>query len=336
MKAFQIQDAGGFESIARVDWPDPTPGSRDVVVRMRAASLNYRDLGVASGGYLRNDACPVIPLSDGAGEVAAVGDAVTRWRVGDRVSPIFVRDWIDGAPNDSVLQTCLGGGVDGVLAESMVLPEESLVRIPDGMSYEEAATIPCAAVTAWHALFESGSLHAGQSVLLLGTGGVSVFAMQLAKATGARVLITSSSEAKLARAKTLGADEGVNYREFPEWHKQVRALTDGEGVDHVVEVGGPGTLERSLKSAKVGGHIHLIGVLDSPTAKVSPMLTVFNLLTVRGIYVGSRQMHERTLAALQVNGIKPVIDRVFAFEDSIDAYRYFASQKHFGKVVISF
>ena len=336
MRAFQVQSDGGIESIASIELPDPTPGRGDVTIRMKAASLNYRDLGVAAGGYLRNDACPVIPLSDGAGEVVAVGEGVARWQVGDRVSPIFVRDWLDGAPNDGVLRTCLGGGVDGVLAEQIVLPAEALVRIPGDMTFEEAATVPCAAVTAWHALFESGNLQSGQTVLLLGTGGVSVFALQLAKAAGARVLITSSSDEKLRQAKSLGADEGINYKESPEWHNQVRSLTDGEGVDHVVEVGGPGTLERSLKSAKVGAHIHLIGVLDSPAAKISPMLSVFNLLTIRGIYVGSRRMHEKTLSAMQANGIKPVIDRSFAFDEAVEAYRYFASQQHFGKVVITY
>lgn len=336
MKSYLIDSDQGIDAIKQIEVQQRTPGTGEVKIQMKAASLNYRDLGVASGGYMRNDTRPVVPLSDGAGQVVAVGDGVSRWKVGDRVSPIFVRDWIDGHATDAKLRTGLGGGVDGVLAESMIAPAESLVAIPDSLSFAEAAAVPCAGVTAWHALFESGNLQAGQTVLLLGTGGVSIFALQLAKAAGARVIITSSSDEKLQQAKALGADLGINYSQHPEWHKQVHELTGGNGVDHVVEVGGPGTLERSLKSAAVGGHVHLIGVLDSPAAKVSPMLTVFNLLTVRGIYVGSRTMHEKTLAAMAANQIAPVIDKSFSFDDAIEAYRYFAQQKHVGKVVIEF
>jgi NADPH:quinone reductase-like Zn-dependent oxidoreductase len=335
MKAYLIDSVGGIDAIRCVDREEPSPKHGEVRVQMKAASLNYRDLGVASGGYFRNDTRPVIALSDGAGEVAEVGTGVSKWSVGDRVSPIFVRDWIDGQPTDAKLRTSLGGGVDGVLAESIVVPQQSLVAVPDSLTFEEAATLPCAAVTAWHALFASGNLQAGQTVLLLGTGGVSIFALQLAKAAGANVIITSSSNEKLEQAYALGADKGINYVEHPDWHKQVSSLTNGAGVDHVVEVGGPGTLPKSLKSTKVGGHVHLIGVLDSPGAQVSPMLSVFNLLTVRGIYVGNRAMHQSTLAAIDANNIKPVIDRTFPFDESIEAYRYFSQQKHVGKVVIS-
>ncbi|MCO8122061.1 NAD(P)-dependent alcohol dehydrogenase [Stieleria sp. TO1_6] len=336
MQTYLIESDQGIDAIERRETAEPEPGPFEVKVRIRAASLNYRDLGVAAGGYLRNDTRPVVPLSDGAGEVVAVGPGVTRWKENDRVSPIFVRDWIDGPASDAKLKSSLGGGVDGVLCEYRVLPEQSLVAIPDGMSFAQAATVPCAAVTAWHALFESGELQAGQTVLLLGTGGVSVFALQLAKAAGARTIITSSSDQKLEQAQSLGADQLVNYKAHPDWHKEVRRLTAGEGVDHVVEVGGPGTLERSIKSAAVAGKIHLIGVLDSPAAKISPMLSVFNLLTIRGIYVGSRTMHEKTLAAMDANAIEPVIDRSFSFDQALEAYRYFAQQKHVGKVVIEF
>lgn len=336
MKSYQVTSDGGIDAIERTTATQPTPRHGEVKIAIKAASLNYRDLGVASGGYLRNDTRPVVPLSDGAGEVVEVGEGVSRWQPGDRVSPIFVRDWIDGPPTDAKMRTSLGGGVDGVLAEFITIPEQSLVAIPDAMSFSEAATIPCAAVTAWHALFESGNLQAGQTVLLLGTGGVSVFALQLAKMAGARVVITSSNDDKLSLAEKLGADEMINYQTHPDWHKEVRRLTAGDGVDHVVEVGGPGTLERSLKSTKVGGHVHLIGVLDSPASQISPMLSVFNLLTIRGIYVGNRTMHERTLAAMTANAISPVIDQRFAFDDALDAYRYFQSQKHVGKVVIEY
>lgn len=336
MRSYLIQTDGGIDAIQCVDRPMPSAGPGEVVVQIKAASLNYRDLGVAAGGYLRNDTRPVIPLSDGAGVVTEIGQSVTRWKVGDRVSPNFVRDWIDGPPSDEILRSSLGGGIDGVLTEYGVFAERSLIAIDERMSFVQAATVPCAAVTAWHALFQSGDLKSGQTVLLLGTGGVSIFALQLAKAAGATVIITSSSDDKLAIAKSMGADHLINYREFPDWHKEVRRLTDGRGVDHVVEVGGPGTLERSLKSATVAGHVHLIGVLDSPGAKISPMLSVFNLLTVRGIYVGSHEMHRKTLDAMLAANIEPVIDRSFAFGDAIEAYKFFAEQKHVGKVVIDF
>lgn len=334
MQSYLIDSDGGIDAIKLNETVEPEPGFGEVQIRVHAASLNYRDLGIASGGYLRNNTCPVIPLSDGAGEVTKLGEGVTRYRVGDRVSPIFVQDWIEGPPTDAKLKTSLGGGIDGVLREFMTVPEQSLVAIPDSMSFAEAATIPCAAVTAWQALFDSGNLQPGQTVLLLGTGGVSMFALQLATSAGASVIITSSSDEKLKLAKSAGADQTINYTTHPEWHKEVKKLTDGRGVDHVVEVGGPGTLERSIKSAAVGGHIHLIGVLDSPAAKIGPMLGVFNLLTIRGIYVGSREMHEQTLAAIHQNNLQPIIDRSFAFQNALDAYRYFTSQKHVGKVVI--
>ena len=333
MRAYQVQTAGGYRQIANVTLPEAECGSAEVRVKFRACSLNYRDFGVADGGYYRNRTCPVIPVSDGAGEVVEIGSSVTRWQVGDRVSPIFVRDWLSGPPTDQVLRTSLGGGIDGVLAETGVFPEQSLVAVPAPLSFAQAATLPCAAVTAWHALVHSGNLQAGQTVLLLGTGGVSIFALQIAKAMGARVIITSSSDAKLETARSMGADAGVNYREHPDWHKQVMELTDG-GVDHVVEVGGPGTLERSLKCTRVAGHVHLIGLLDSPAARVGPMAAVMNLITVRGIYVGSRQMHEELCQFLTEHQIEPVIDRSFGFDEALDAYAYLASQQHLGKVVI--
>lgn len=336
MRAYQVQTADGFEQIARVTVPEPECGPDDVRIRLTAASLNYRDFGVADGGYYRNNACPVIPLSDGAGVIVEVGAHVSQWQVGQRVSPIFVRDWIDGPPSDAALRTCLGGGVDGVLAEFGVFPQSSVVAVPDAFTDVQAATLPCAGVTAWHALVVSGNLQAGQRVLLLGTGGVSIFALQIAKAMGARVVVTSSSDEKLAQVTSMGADAVVNYRTHPDWHKEVMRLTDGVGVDHVVEVGGPGTLERSLKCTRVGGHVHLIGLLDSPTARVGPMAAVMNLITVRGIYVGSREMHKQLLRFLDEKNISPLIDRRFGFDQAIDAYRYLASGQHMGKVVIEF
>lgn len=334
MRAWRVVSDGGIDALQLDDVAEESVGPGDVRVQMKACSLNYRDLSVASGGYPRNDTRPVIALSDGAGEVVEVGEQVTRFKKGDRVCPIFVRDWLSGPPNDEVLKTGLGGGVDGVLAENRVFSQESLVSVPDYLSYEQAATLPCAAVTAWHALFVSGELQPGQTVLLLGTGGVSIFALQMAKEAGAQVIITSSSEEKLKRARQLGADETINYREHPEWHNEVAKLTAGAGVDHVVEVGGPGTLERSLKSVSVAGRIHLIGVLDSPTAKVGPMPIVFNLIRVQGIYVGSRIMFEEMNTAFSTNEIEPVIDAVYDFDDAKQAYEALARQEHLGKIVI--
>lgn len=336
MRAYQVQNDGGFENLTQVTLPDPDCGPHDVKIRFRAASLNYRDFGVAQGGYYRNNACPVIPVSDGAGQIVEVGAEVTQWQVGQRVSPIFVRDWIDGPATDDALRTCLGGGIDGVLAEFGVFPEASVVAIPDELTDAQAATLPCAAVTAWHALMVSGNLQADQTVLLLGTGGVSIFALQIAKAVGAQVIVTSSSDEKLEIVKGMGADQFVNYRTHPDWHKEVMRLTGGVGVDHVVEVGGPGTLERSLKCTRVAGHVHLIGLLDSPAARVGPMAAVMNLITVRGIYVGSREMHEQLLRFLVEHRLEPLIDRSFGFDQAVDAYRHLASQQHMGKIVIEF
>ena len=336
MKHYLVDSPGGIDAIRLVDADEPELKPTDVRIAMKAAALNYRDLTIAGGGYSRNDQCPVVPMSDGAGEIIEIGDRVTRWKVGDRVSPCFFRDWRDGAANEEVLYSGLGGGVDGVLSEQIVAPEESIVAVPGGWSFAEAAAVPCAGVTAWHALFQLGDLQPGQTVLLLGTGGVSIFALQMAKAAGATVIITSSSDEKLARAVSMGADHCVNYREYPQWHREVRTITGGRGVDHVVEVGGPGTLERSLKSAAVGGDVHLIGVLDSPESKVSPMLCVFNLVDIHGIYVGSRHMHEQTLRRLSQSDLKPVIDQTFDFGDAHAAYHHLASGEHFGKVVIEF
>ncbi|MEM9828422.1 MAG: NAD(P)-dependent alcohol dehydrogenase [Planctomycetota bacterium] len=334
MKRYLINSSDGIDAMSFEDVDAPSPGPGEVKIALKAASLNYRDGIIAQGGYSRNDQSPVVPLSDGAGEIIEVGDGVSKWKIGDRVSPSFFRDWHSGSPCESVLHSGLGGGIDGVLSEQFIAPEDALVAIPEDWSYVEAATVPCAAVTAWHALFHAGDLQPGQTVLLLGTGGVSIFALQMAKAAGATVIITSSSDEKLRRAIDLGADHGINYRVHPEWHKEVRRLTSDRGVDHVVEVGGPGTLERSLKSAAVGGHVHLIGVLDSPQSKVSPMLCVFNVVDIHGIYVGSRDMHQRTIDQMVATNIRPVIDRSFAFTEAKAAYQHLASGKHFGKVVI--
>lgn len=336
MKAYQVQNDGGIDAIASVELPDPQPGKKEVLVQIRAASLNFRDLIVTRGGYARNDRCPVIPLSDGAGEVLAVGKEVTRFQPGDRVANCFFEDWESGDVSEPQMWTARGGGIDGVLAEQVVVDERALVAFPPHLGYEQAATLPCAGVTAWQALVTLGAVKAGDSVLTLGTGGVSIFALQFAKMHGAKVIITSSSDRKLARARELGADETINYKKTPDWEKTVKELTGGRGVDNVVELGGPGTLEKSLACVKVSGRVSLIGVLTGTDGAVNPLPALFNRITIQGVYVGSRTMFEDMNRAIASNGLEPVIDRVFNFADAKDAYRHLRSGEHLGKVVIRF
>lgn len=338
MRYYEITGPNGLDALRLAERDSPTIGPFDVLVDMRAWSLNYRDLGMPHGGYLRNDKVktdpPLVPLSDGAGEVVAVGESVTRFQPGDRVASVFFQDWIDGNLTDAQIGSALGGAIDGVLAEQVAFPERGLVHIPSGYSFEQAATLPCAAVTAWQALDLAG-MRPGQTVLMLGTGGVSIFALQFVNAFGGRAIITSSSDEKLARATELGADVTINYRNTPDWHDEVLRATDGVGVDNVIEVGGAGTLEKSLASARVSGTVSLIGVLTGrPEQNPSPMLTLFKRLTVQGIYVGSRAMFEAMNRAIEANGIEPVIDHTFSFDDARVAYEYLASGQHFGKVVI--
>jgi len=338
MKAFRITHAGGLDALTPCVIDDPICTIHEVIVEMKAWSLNYRDLAMPHGGYIANDKVktspPLIPLSDGAGVVVKVGDGVTRWAVGDRVMPCFFQDWVDGDLTRSQISSALGGAIDGLLAERVALPEHGLVRIPNDYSFEQAATFPCAAVTAWQAL-TSANTRPGDTVLLLGTGGVSIFALQLAKAFGAKVIITSSSDEKLERARAMGADEVINYRTMPQWHEEVLRLTGGEGVDHVLEVGGAGTLAKSMQATRVSGTVSLIGILSGPKdGNPSPLPALFNRLTIRGIYVGSRKMFEDLTRALVVNRIHPVIDRSFEFAETVEAYRHLQSGKHFGKVTI--
>jgi NADPH:quinone reductase-like Zn-dependent oxidoreductase len=332
MKAYQIQTASGIQGLQLVDLPTPKPSIGQVLVRVRAASLNYRDTAVVSGMY-PGQKLPVIPLSDGAGEVVAIGEGVTRLREGARVAGIFFQDWISGKLTREKIKSALGGAIDGMLAEYVVLNQEGVVHLPDHLSYEEGATLPCAAVTAWQALVHRGGLIAGETVLLLGTGGVSIFALQFAKALGAKVIITSSSDEKLARAKQLGANETINYKTYPAWEKQVYELTQQQGVDQVIEVGGAGTLEKSLRSVGVEGRISLIGVLGG-AGEVNHTQILMKSINVQGIYVGSREMFETMNRAITLHQIKPIIDRVFPLDEAPDAYRYLQSGSHFGKVVI--
>ena len=331
MRAYRLQ-AAGIDGLAEVELPMPKPGPRQVLVKVAACSLNFRDLAIALGTYRMPTKPDLVPLSDGAGEVVEVGPGVTRVKAGDRVAGCFFQRWFGGPPAADTHVSALGGGLDGMLAQYVVLEQDGVVALPAHLTFEEAATLPCAAVTAWHALAEHARIVAGETVLVQGTGGVSIFALQLARLMGARVIVTSSSDEKLARAKALGAAHGVNYKATPEWDKAVVELTGG-GVDHVVEVGGPGTLARSLRAIRVGGKITLIGVLAG-AAEINPMLIFSRRANVQGISVGSTQMFEAMNRAIAASGLKPIIDKVFAFGEAPAAYRHLQSAQHFGKVVI--
>jgi NADPH:quinone reductase-like Zn-dependent oxidoreductase len=335
MKAFEIAEPKGIDSLKIVERATPQPGPTEVLVRVRSTSLNYRDLVTVKGGAVtRGIRLPLIPLSDGAGEVVQVGPAVERFKPGDRVAAGFFQDWLAGPPHPRYFRSALGGAIDGMLAEYVTLDEQGLVRIPDYMSLDEAATLPCAALTSWNALVAMGDITAGQSVLVMGTGGVSIFALQFARIHGARVIATSSSDAKLARLREMGASDVINYKTNPNWEERVLEMTGGEGVDHVIEVGGAGTLARSIRAAKLDGRISLIGLLGGG-GQIDPMPILLKSITLRGIYVGSREMFEEMNRAMEVNGVHPIIDRVFPFEQSREAYRYLESGAHFGKVCIA-
>jgi NADPH:quinone reductase-like Zn-dependent oxidoreductase len=332
MRAYQLSQATGIDALTQVDLPTPKPGPRQVLVKVAACSLNYRDLAIALGTYRMPTKPNLIPLSDGAGEVVEIGAGVTRVKVGDRVAGCFFQRWIGGPPEADTHLSALGGGIDGMLADYAVLEEHGVVKLPSHLSFEEGASLPCAAVTAWHALAEHARVLAGQTVLVQGTGGVSIFALQLARLMGAQVIVTSSSEQKLASAKELGAAHGVNYKATPEWDQAVVEASGG-GVDHVVEVGGPGTLARSLRAIRIGGKITLIGVL-SGAAEINPMLIFARRANLQGISVGSMQMFEAMNRAISASGLKPIVDKVFPFNDAPAAYRHLQSGQHFGKIVI--
>jgi NADPH:quinone reductase-like Zn-dependent oxidoreductase len=336
MRAYQLLEGGvGIDALVKVEGPEPKPAYRQVLVKVAACSLNFRDLGIVRGTYRMPVQDHIVPLSDGAGEVVEVGAGVTRVKVGDKVAGCFFQRWSGGEPPPNVQANALGGSIDGMLAEFVVLEEEGVVKVPAHLSVEEGATLPCAGVTAWHALVEHGKLIAGQTVLLQGTGGVSTFGLQLAHAMGVQVVITSSSDEKLARAKTLGANRGINYKSTPDWEKAAMEFTGGLGVDHVVEVGGAGTLTRSFGAIRVGGKISLIGGLSGPATELNPGLIVARRANVQGISVGSTQMFEAMNRSIAANGIKPVIDKVFDFDEVHAAYKHMASGVHFGKILIS-
>jgi NADPH:quinone reductase-like Zn-dependent oxidoreductase len=303
-------------------------------VRLRAAALNYRDHAIVTGAYHTHLTKPTIPCSDGAGEVAAVGPGVTRFKVGDRVVPTFFQVWIDGGPPKN--RGALGAPLDGTLAEFIVLHEDGLVAMPPSLSFEEAATLPCAGCTAWSALMNMGTrVKPGDTVLCLGTGGVSMFALQFARAAGARVIVTSSSDAKIERAKSLGASDGVNYKSHPDWEKEVLALTGGRGVNCVIENGGVNTLNRSFQCLAWEGKVALIGVLAGNEGHADPHDLMFKRGSLHGVGVGTRATLEQLIQAVEVNRIKPVVDKVFPFEQALDAFRLQASGSFFGKIAIA-
>jgi NADPH:quinone reductase-like Zn-dependent oxidoreductase len=335
MRAYQLPKGGaGIDALVQVERPDPKPAYRQVVVKVKACSLNFRDLGIVRGTYRMPVRENLIPLSDGAGEVIEIGPGATRVKVGDRVAGCFFQRWAGGEAPADVHASALGGGIDGMLAEYAVLEEDGVVKIPAHLSLEEGATLPCAGVTVWNAMMEHAKLIAGQTVLLQGTGGVSIFGLQLARMMGIQVIITSSSDDKLARAKALGASHGINYKTTPDWEKAALGFTGGRGVDHIVEVGGAATLARSFGAIRVGGKITMIGGLSGPATELNPGLIFARRANVQGISVGSMQMFEALGRAMAASGVKPVIDKMFPFDEARAAYQHMASGAHFGKIVI--
>jgi NADPH:quinone reductase-like Zn-dependent oxidoreductase len=332
MKAYEVQAREGLDALTLVERETPALGPGDVRVRVRAVSLNYRDVAVARGA--KNRKAPIVAASDGAGEVVAVGGPGLGLSPGDRVAANFFPTWQSGDLSDAHHAWALGGAHDGMLAEEVVLPAAAWVKIPAHLSFEEAATLPCAGVTAYHAIFEAAHLRAGDTVLAQGTGGVSVFVLQLAKAAGARVIVTSQSAEKRERARSLGADHVIDYKADPKWGESAKAFTGGRGVDLVVDVGGPGTFDQSVAALRYGGTLSLLGVLTGIRGEVNTHAIFHKTLRIAGVYVGSVAMFEGLNRALSANAIKPVIDRVFTFDQARAAYEYLASGTHFGKVVI--
>ena len=327
MRAFELT-GGGIDGLALVERDDRDPGPGEVEVRVEATSLNYRDLMMAQRTQ------GVIPVSDGAGVVTRVGSGVTDVAVGDRVAGTFFSHWVDGRAFAQMHEAALGGSVDGMLASSVILPAHGVIPVPAGWSSAQASTLPCAALTAWNAMVEGQAAGAGQTVLLLGTGGVSVFGLQFAKMFGARAIITSSSDAKLEVMASMGADVTINYASTPDWEQAVLEATDGVGVDLVLEVGGAGTLPKSIASTRFDGQVALIGILTGPAGETNPFQIVTRSVSMRGVYVGSRRMFSDMNAAIDVNGLEPLIDATFAFDDAPAAYRHLEGQTHIGKVVI--
>jgi NADPH:quinone reductase-like Zn-dependent oxidoreductase len=333
MKAIQIHAPASLEALTLVDLPDaPAPGPGEISVRIRASSLNYHDYAVVKGMLPTAD--KRIPMSDGAGEVTAVGAGVTDFAVGDAVVSTFFPKWLDGRIPADGFANVPGDGIDGYAREQVTAPSTSFTHTPKGYSHAEAATLTCAGLTAWRALVVDGQLKAGSTVLVQGTGGVSIFALQFAKAMGATVIATSSSDEKLARLKTLGADHLINYKDHADWGAKALELTGGVGVDHVVEIGGAGTLDQSMIAARVSGHIALIGILAGYAGPVMTVTLMAKNLRVQGLTVGSRQQQLDMIAAINVTGIKPILDKRFPLANLADAFRHQESGTHFGKIIV--
>lgn len=331
MRCYELQRFG-LAGLAITERERPLPGRGEVLVRVRAVSLNYRDWLMVQGLYNPKQKLPLIPLSDGAGEVEVVGEGVTRFQKGDRVAGIFFQTWQGGSVTKEKLSSPLGGPLDGMLTEYRVLPETSLVRIPAHLSFEEAATLPCAGVTAWNAIVEQGRVQPGENVLVQGTGGVSLFALQFARMAGARVIVTSSSDEKLARARSLGAEETINYRTQPDWDKRALELTGGAGVDHIVEVGGAGTIGRALRAVRAGGTVSVIGVLGGNATETNLIPILMRNLRLQGVVVGSREVFENMNRAMSLHAMRPVIDTVFPFEEIPQAFERMSKGAHCGKI----
>jgi len=337
MKAYQIRDEWSLEHIELVEIPKPSPGPGEVLVEMKASSLNYRDMVVANRGYgSKTGNLPLIPVSDGVGIVRELGDGVSRVAIGDRICPLFMQGWISGPPNRERLSATLGGPIDGVMAEFRCFPQDSVSKVPEELTDLEASTLPCAALTAWSALVEEGKLQPGESVLIQGTGGVSLFALQFAKICGARCILISGSNEKMKRAQELGADEVLNYQDLPEWGKQVRDFSGGEGIDHIIEVGGPETLPQSLRAIRPGGTISMIGVLSGSEMKAQLGLIVTRQIRLQGITVGHRDGFETMASAINSSGMKPIVDQVYPFTSLPEAMHSLSEAKHFGKICLEF
>jgi NADPH:quinone reductase-like Zn-dependent oxidoreductase len=334
MRSMVLEGGTGFDKLRLVDRPIPEPRRYEIVIRVKATALNYRDLEIVRGTYHVKFDHPLVPLSDGVGEVVAAGEGVRRFKIGDRVCGTFWQSWVGGSFDMADAASQRGGPIDGLLSDYARLDEQAAVLAPAHLTDLEAATLPCAAVTPWHALVTEGGLKAGDTVLLLGTGGVSLFGLQFAVMAGARTIVTSSSDEKIARAEALGAKATVNYRRHPDWAAEVLALTEGRGVDHVVEVGGPESFAQSLRAVRAGGQINVVGYLGGREGKINPLDIFARRVTVRGIPVGSRASFENMNRAISANGLRPVIDRVFPWTKAVDALRYLESGAHFGKVVL--
>ncbi|GKU78047.1 NAD(P)-dependent alcohol dehydrogenase [Paenibacillus sp. L3-i20] len=335
MKAFVLQGGFGFNHIEEVNLPIPTPAEGEVLLKIKAVSLNARDLGVINGIYNPNLSTPLIPISDGVGEIVAVGKNTTKFQLGQRVCGIFTQSWKTGLPTQENRVSTLGSPLDGMLAEYVVLPQDGLVSVPEHLTDVEAATLPCAAVTAWHAIVEEGQIKENDTVVVQGTGGVSLFALQFAKLYGAKVIVTSSSDDKLARAKALGADFGINYKQTPHWDHAVLEYTQGIGADHIVDLGGGTTLNRSISALKVGGQISIVGVLSGASVQDFAIVpAIQKIARLQAINVGSRAMFERMNVAIEQHRLKPVVDSVFPFANTKYALKYLAEGSYFGKISI--